>query len=153
MPIFMLFLIVKYFIFTDDEFAINLKINIELVPSCLFTWILSWKSIQIIFFLLFVLKCQLEKGFVINYKPTFKKAIAVERTRKKFKKCKLNLNFSVKCWESNLYISLSKLKCLKDMNKVCTDRNHTCLLSDEISSKDKPLKSLNKSKLIHLGLR
>ena len=48
-------------------------------------------------------------------KPTFKKAIAVERTRKKFKKCKLNLNFSVKCGESNLYISLSKLKDLKEI--------------------------------------
>ena len=89
----------------------------------------------------------------VTGKPTFKKAIAVERTRKKFKKWKLNLNFSVKCGESNLYISLSKLKCLKDMNKVYTDRNHTCFVLDEISSKHKPLKSLNKSKLIHLGLR
>ena len=92
MSIFMLFLTVKYFIFTDDEFAINSKINIEIVPSCLFTRILSWKSIQIIFFIV-CSKMSTGKGFwyqlQVTGKPTFKKAIAVERTRKSLRNASL----------------------------------------------------------------
>ena len=48
-------------------------------------------------FLLFILKWSAGKGFwyqlQVTDKPTFKKAIAVERTRKKVEKCKLNIIF------------------------------------------------------------
>ena len=64
-------------------------------------------------------------------------------TQKKVEKCKLDVNFLVKCRDSNLYPAFTKVKHLKDMNKKVCNRYHRRLL-DEISNKRKQLKSLNK---------
>ena len=99
-------------------------------------------------FLLVILKWSAGKGFWyqlwVTDKPTFKKVIAVERTRKKVEKCKLDINFLVKCRESNPYPTFTKVKRLKGMNQKVRNRYHRCLLLDEISNKHKRLKSLNK---------
>ena len=77
-------------------------------------------------------------------KQTFKKVITLESARKKVEKCKLDINFLIKCRESNLYPTFTKVKCLKDMNKKVRNRYHRRLLLDEISNIHKRLKSLNK---------
>ena len=101
-----------------------------------------------LYFLLFILKRSAWKGFwyqlPLTGKQTFKKIITVERTRKKVEKWKLDINFLVKCRESNLYPTFTKVKRLKDINKKVRNRYHRRLLLDEISNKCKRLKSLNK---------
>ena len=76
----------------------------------------------------------------ITEKSTFKKVIAVERTRKKFEKCKLEMKFLVKCRESNMCPTFTKVKRLKDMNKKVRNRYHRRLLLDEVSNKHKTIK-------------
>ena len=67
----------------------------------------------------------------------------MERTRKMVEKYNLDINFLVKCRESNLYLIFTKVKCLKDMKKKARERYHGRLLLDETSNKQKTLKSLN----------
>ena len=99
-------------------------------------------------FLLFILKRSAGKGFWyqlrVTDKQTFKKVITVERTRKNVEKYKFDINFLVKCGESNLYLTFTKVKRLKDINKKVRNRYHRRLLLDEISNIHKRLKSLNK---------
>ena len=97
---------------------------------------------------MFILKWSAGKGFCyqlrVTDKPTFKKVITVERARKKVEKFKLDINFLVKCRESNLYPTFTKVKRLKDMNKKVRNRSHRRFFGGEISNKYKRLKSLNK---------
>ena len=96
-----------------------------------------------LYFLLFILKRSAGKGFwyqlPVTDKQTFKKIITVERTRKNVEKWKLDINFLVKCRESNCI-----LKRLTNINKKVRNRYHRRLLVDEIQNKCKRLKSLNK---------
>ena len=50
-------------------------------------------------------------------KPTFKKVITVERTRKKVEKCKLDIIFLVNCRDGNLQPIFTRVKSFKEMNK------------------------------------
>ena len=76
-------------------------------------------------------------------KPTFKKAPAVERTRKKVEKCKLDISFLVKCQDGNLQPTFTRVK-HKGMDKKIRNRYYRLLLLDEISNKYKRLKLLTK---------
>ena len=79
-----------------------------------------------------------------DYNITYKKAIAVERTKKKVKKCKLDISFLNKCRDENVYPTFTKVKKFKDMEKKHRSRYYRRLLLDEISNKHKRLKQLNK---------
>ena len=66
------------------------------------------------------------------------------KEREKVEKYKLDITFLVKCQESNLCPTFTKVKRLKYMSKKVRNRYHRRLLLDEISNKHKRLKSLNK---------
>ena len=79
-----------------------------------------------------------------DYNITYKKAIAVERTKKKVEKCKLDISFLNKCRDGNVYPTFTKVKKFKDMEKKHRNRYYRRLLLDEISNKHRRLKQLNK---------
>ena len=99
-------------------------------------------------FLLFIFKWSAGKRFWYQLRVTdksiFKKFITVERACKKVEKCKLGIKFLVKCRESNLCPTFTKVKRLKNLNKNIPNRYHRGLPLDKISNKHKRLKSLNK---------
>ena len=99
-------------------------------------------------FLFFILKWSAGKWFWYQIRvtdnSTFKKVITVERTQAKVEKCKLDINFFVRCPECNLYPSFTKANCLKDMSKKVRNTYQRRLLLDEISNKHEQFKSLNK---------
>ena len=98
-------------------------------------------------FILFILKRSAGKGFWCKLRVTdnitYKKAIAVERTKEKVEKCKLDISFLNKCRDGNVYQTFIKVKNFKYIEK----KHHNCyyrrLLLDEISNKHKRLKHLN----------
>ena len=75
---------------------------------------------------------------------TYKKGIAVERTKKKIEKCKFDISFLNKFRDGNVYPTFTKVKRFKYMEKKHRNRYYRRLLLDEISNKHKRLKQLNK---------
>ena len=99
-------------------------------------------------FLFFTLKWSAGKWFSYQIRVTdksrFQKVITVERTQAKVEKCKLDINYLVRCQECNLYPSFTKANCLKDMSKKLRNTYQRRLLLDEISNKHEQFKSLTK---------
>ena len=99
-------------------------------------------------FLFFILKWSAGKWFSYQIRVTdksrFQKVITVERTQAKVEKCKLDINYLVRCQECNLYPSFTKAKHLKDMSKKLRNTYQRRLLLDEISNKHEQFKSLTK---------
>lgn len=92
-----LFWTVKYFTCIHDNF--------ENFRWSYFSLVYKVKSKMNLFALsfLFIPKWSTGRGFSYQLqgtdKPSFKKAITVERTCKKVEKCKADINFLVKCWD------------------------------------------------------
>ena len=101
-------------------------------------------------FILFVLKLSAGKGFWFNLRTTdfnnYKLAIKLERTTKKYEKCKLDIGFLCKCRDTNIVPKFTEL------NKFANFDNRTRLkfsrkfLFEEISRKYKRLHELSLKK-------
>ena len=98
--------------------------------------------------MLFVLKWSTGKGFWyqlrIKDKPTFLRAIIVERIRKKAEKCRLDIKFLTRCRNEYIYPRFTKVKRFKEIERKHRNRYQRRLFHDKITHKHKHLKQLNK---------
>ena len=98
-------------------------------------------------FILFVLKISAGKGFWFNLRMTdnavYKIAIQLERSMKKYEKCKLDIEFLCRCRDTNINPNFTKLKQLKAMDSKNRFKFCRKLLCNEIAKKHKRLKQLN----------
>ena len=79
-----------------------------------------------------------------NWQINIQESYCSWKVTKKVEKCKLDINFFVRCQECNRYPSFTKANCLKDMSKKVRNTYQRRLLLDEISNKHEQFKSLNK---------
>ena len=73
----------------------------------------------------------------VTGKPTFLRVIMVERIRKKVEKCKFDLKLLTRCRDGNLYLTFTKVKDFKEMQRKHRNRYRRHLLPDEIANKQK----------------